>query len=102
VEILPWLEVEAKERMMAGKPIDPTQKFAGGEAREQAAKLTGTNRQYVSDAKQIKDSAPELLDKVKEGTMNLSRLKKLAGMLEEQREIAFNRWPGWKYAVAGG
>ncbi len=65
MEILPWLKVEAKERQ--GERTDITQKIAGsyGEAREQAAKLTGTNRQYVSDARQVQRKYPEkLLDKI--------------------------------------
>jgi hypothetical protein len=38
-----------------------------GRAAHQAAKLTGTNRQYVSDAKAVKAKAPELFEKVKDG-----------------------------------
>ncbi len=46
-----------------------------GQARDQAAKLTGTNRQYVSDAKKIKQEAPELAAKVHAGTMTLPQAK---------------------------
>lgn len=36
-------------------------------ATAQAAKLVGTNRQYVSDAKKIQQEAPELLGMMKSG-----------------------------------
>jgi len=56
VEMLPWLEKEAKERqrLSEGRGIKGSQKIdylkeQQGKATEQAAKLTGTNRQYVSN-----------------------------------------------------
>src|SRR5690606_1433486 len=60
VKMLPMLEAEAAERMKAGK-ADPTQKIGegrkhDGEAVTQAAKLTGTNRQYVADAPRARGS----------------------------------------------
>ncbi len=62
MEILLWLETGARERQvkLAGtRPNkDLPQKIGegskhGNESTALAAKLTGTNRQYVSDAKQI-------------------------------------------------
>jgi hypothetical protein len=38
-----------------------------GRAAHQAAKLTGTNRQYVPDAQTIKAKAPDVFEKVKDG-----------------------------------
>ena len=39
-------------------------KSENGEARQQAAKEAGTNRQYVQDAEAIRQEAPELVDDV--------------------------------------
>lgn len=67
VEIEPRLAEEAKRRQveLAGtrpntQPNDLPQIFAEGkgEAREQAAALTGTNPRYVSDAKKLSKQAP--------------------------------------------
>jgi hypothetical protein len=74
VEIEPMLAAEAKERQRestskAGKAsaakrqgnaveIVPPRSDAG-KARDQAARLTCTNRQYVSDAKAVKAKAPD-------------------------------------------
>jgi hypothetical protein len=44
------------------------------------------NRQYVSDANQIQHKAPELLDKVLDGSLSLPDAKKLANMPEEDRD----------------
>lgn len=44
-------------------------------AREQAAKLTGTNSKYVSDAKAVKEKAPDLFEKVKNGEITLPQAK---------------------------
>src|ERR1700733_8957535 len=43
----------AKQRMLAGKKLDPVQQIARGKSRDKAAKAVGVNRQYVSDAKRI-------------------------------------------------
>ena len=51
-------------------------KRRSGEARQQAAKVTGTNAHYVSDAKKLKETAPELFEKVKAGTTTLVAAKR--------------------------
>jgi hypothetical protein len=82
VEIEPLLAEEAKERQQestskAGKTsaakrqgnaqeLFPARSDAG-QARDQAAKLTGTNGRYVSDAQAVKAMAHELFEKVKDG-----------------------------------
>ena len=65
--------VEAKERQ--GTRNDITQKVAEGEqgeAREQAARATGTNRQYVSDAKKLLTKAPKLAERVQAGMLSIN------------------------------
>jgi ParB family chromosome partitioning protein len=82
LDVLPMLEAEARERMKAGAVATNTgsQKIdypdeRQGKATEQAATLTGTNRQYVSDAKQIAQRAPDLLDDVRNGIMSIPQAK---------------------------
>ena len=90
VEVLPWLEKEAKQRKAHGKTGPGRtlpQKIADaskGEAREQAAKSFGTNRQYVQDAKKLHQENPELFQAVKEGKVTLSEVKR-----ETRREERF-------------
>lgn len=45
------------------------------EAREQAAKITGTNRQYVSDIKKIQKVAPEKIEQIKQGIKTIPQVK---------------------------
>lgn len=59
-----------------------------GKAAEMAAKSSGTNRKYVYDAKKIKNSAPELLDEVLTGDLNLQEAKKVAELPLETRTEA--------------
>lgn len=62
-----------------------------GKAREQAAKFTGTNPRYVSTAKKIKEKAPEVLEKVKEGRLTLPEAKKLISFPEKVRRQAIEK-----------
>ena len=61
------LAKEAKARMTRGvnQHSSPSQKIEQadtGKAAEQAAKLVGTNRQYISDAKKVAAKSPEMLE----------------------------------------
>lgn len=47
-----------------------------GRAAEQAAKLFGTNRQYVCDAKKLAEEAPDLIEKVKTGELSIVKAKR--------------------------
>ncbi len=81
VELLPMLEKEAAQRK-GGRPSKSKkhpQKIAEvfGEAREQAARISGTNRQYVSDAKKIKIGFSKVFKYVKDGTLTLKEAKQL-------------------------
>ena len=68
MDVLPMLEAEAKERQGARIDLETSvKKLTDVEPRftragEQAAQMVGTNRQYVSDAKRLRDEAPELLE----------------------------------------
>lgn len=95
IELLPHLESEAKERMSAGggDKKSGTQRIAdpivgAGEAREQAAKATGTNRQYVSDAKKLAATRPDLIEKVRKGEASIPEAKKIARKEEQEKRHA--------------
>lgn len=80
-EILPMLEAEAKERQGARVDLETSvKKFTEVESRvvrasEQAAQLVGTNHVYVSDAKRLRDEAPELLERVRSGELTIPQAK---------------------------
>ena len=88
IDVLPMLEVEAKERQRAAgeefgrgklhqlidEAIDEPRKPVP-QALEQAAQMVGTNRQYVSDAKRLRDEAPELLERVRSGELTIPQAK---------------------------
>lgn len=93
-ELLPDLEREAKDRQRAAggdkksetarekplsqnvdTPIPPPTRVAG-RATEQAARITGTNRQSVADAKKLLDEAPDKAEEVKAGKKSLPQAKK--------------------------
>ncbi len=57
----------------ANQYSSPPQKFAEGskgEARDKAAEALHTNRQYVSDAKQLETETPDLFAQVLAGEIN--------------------------------
>jgi DNA modification methylase len=56
-------------------------------ARDQAAKLVGSNSRYIQDAKTIKQSAPELHEKVKAGKMTLPQAKREVQKAEKRAEL---------------
>lgn len=61
----------ATQKNDAGRAVQ--QKIAEqekGQARDQAAKIAGMNRQYVSDAKKLEQDAPEVLEHVKQGKLS--------------------------------
>ena len=87
LDILPFCEAEAKERQLAtlkqnqasvhqliderfNEPRKPAL-----QALEQVAQLVGTNRQYMSDGKRLRDEAPELLERVRSGELTIPQAK---------------------------
>jgi N6-adenosine-specific RNA methylase IME4 len=103
-EIEPILAKEAKKRQGKRTDLKPniSQKIEQSQevklnqgnninknkATEQAAKLIQTNRQYVSDAKKIKEKAPEVFKEVKSGNINIPDAKRIINLPEEkQKEV---------------
>lgn len=81
---------EAHQRMQAGVKVDPVQFFGQGSGRasDQAAKMTGTNGQYILDAKRIVTRAPELQVLVTNGLFTIPDAKLLAHLPQRTREQA--------------
>lgn len=91
LDILPLLEEEAKERqgVRNDKPTTSVNSLTEvvaqpKRATAQAAAITGTNRQYVSDAKRIAAESPNLAAQVRAGTVTMTQAKRT--MKETKRE----------------
>lgn len=76
------LSVEAAERQNLGQKID---QGLSGRSAHQAADMLGTNHEYVSTAKRIEKSAPELLSHIAEGTLTIPDAKAIASLPQERR-----------------
>lgn len=100
LDMLPMLEAEAKERMVAGAVATNTgsqridyPESSIGKATEQAAALLGTNRQYVADLKQLAKEDPEAVEQVRSGEATVPEVKRKARRRkqEQQREQAIEK-----------
>lgn len=90
LDILPFYEAEARERQLATLKQNQTsvdkliyQRIDGPHERapqpiDEVAKLVGTNRQYMSDGKKLRDEAPELLERVRSGEITIPQAKEVA------------------------
>jgi DNA modification methylase/ParB-like chromosome segregation protein Spo0J len=102
-EIEERLAVEAKERQRAAggdhksseaRPKRPAKSVVAripqpisDKARDQAARLIGSNSRYIQDAKAVKKAAPDLHEKVKAGKMTLPRAKREVKKAEKRAEL---------------
>lgn len=102
VEIEKGLAEEAKHNMSLGggdrKSEDAKSGFQRIEnpivpihAAKEAAKVAGTNHQYVVDAKKVIEQAPELKPMVMDRTISLPDAKKLAKKTEEERNTLVSK-----------
>jgi N6-adenosine-specific RNA methylase IME4 len=89
LDVLPMLEEEARARMVTGVAADPVQRVEQGRSVHQAAAMTGTNHQYVSDAKRIAQTAPDLLENIRSGETTITAAKReiKERRREERREV---------------
>ena len=98
-EALPLLEKQAKARQLStlkqfrDNDTVPQKIAERTEARDQAASLTGTNRQYVSDAKRSAENAPDVFAAMKSGTVSISEAKALTQKPPEEREATLEALP---------
>ena len=80
LDVLPLLEREAKERQRAGGRV--AKKCAKltetGKASEAAARLAHSNSRYVEAVKSIQNEAPELVEKIRGGSLSVPDATKLA------------------------
>lgn len=84
LEALPFFEEEAKKRQ--GFRSDITAKMQESrEATEEAATLVGVGSRYVSDAKAIKESSPELFEQIRKGEKTISEVKKELKTIEKKK-----------------
>ena len=100
VELLPWLEkeAEAERRKKIGsarrgetdQKIDSSQKNKRMAA-QKAAELLKTNRQYVSDAKNLRSKDPKAFRKVKSGDASLMHVKRQKKEAERESRRDQNR-----------
>ncbi len=92
LELLPILEKEAHERkrLSPGRGKNTRKKlrmFSGnGEARQIAARMTNSNAAYVHAVKNIRQQAPELLEKVRNGILKVPDAAKLARLSRSERK----------------
>ena len=91
LDILPMLEAEAKERQRASggdrksdmaKIPEPIKDK--GLARDKTAALFQASPRYISDAKRLRDEAPDLLEEVRQGKKTISKAKR--ELVKRQRE----------------
>jgi hypothetical protein len=79
-DIINELEKQAKERILAGKKIEPSVKnntgSTNGKTRDQLAEMFNTNPSYVSAAKRIKRESPEVFEQIKSGEKTISQVKR--------------------------
>ena len=91
-DIIEELEEEAEKREKAGKEVDPSQKVEQGndpnkqKTDNKLAESFDTNRQYVTDAKNIKEEDPDAHEKIKEGDETISGYKKEKRKQEREKE----------------
>lgn len=95
LDIEKYLAEEAKLRQIAaqnnnaGRAVSQIiDQQVKGKAAEQAAAIVGTNRQYVSDAKKIEKTAPDLLPKVRSGEITIPEAKREIRRAERIENIA--------------
>ena len=73
--MLPRLEKEAEKRMLSG-PVQKVGQDKRGRSCELLAETLQTNKQYIFDAKKIRETSPDLFEKILAGTMTISAAKK--------------------------
>ena len=105
LNILPWLEKEAKERQVEGAKIGgqtagsgrPKEKNSLVEklpqpikdetkSRHQAGQAVGVSGRYISEAKKLREEAPKIFKKIEEGRLTLQEGKQISCLSAEKHE----------------
>jgi len=118
-DILPMLEKEAEEQRRknigmarSASKSEMSQIFEPSQAdrtSEVVARILQTNRQYVSDAKAIRDKAPDLADQVRSGEKTIPQAKREitkreraeAPPMPSEKYRVFYVDPPWRYGNKG-
>ena len=77
-----------QEKSVTQKIEQPIEDRNERSATAKAAAVLGTNRQYVSDAKKLRQTAPEVHQQIKEGKVTISQAKKQQKQLEREEAVA--------------
>jgi len=103
VEMLPVFEAEAKARHQAAAErsrlqrgrkapdLGPEPKHSENEARERVAAQFGVSGRHVQRGKKLKQTAPQLLDAVKAGKMDLGTAVKASQLEDELRRVVLGQ-----------
>lgn len=92
VEMLPWLEQEAKERqgtrtdIVANSPLSER-----GKSRDEAAQVVQSSPRYVQDAKALAKTAPVVAEQVRAGRVTIPQAKKIAELPAPIQEQVLER-----------
>lgn len=84
LNVTPMLEAEARERQLATlkkgeQPPDVAilpPRDDQGKSRDKAAKMLGVSARYISDAKKIKEEAPETFERIATGEISIPEAKR--------------------------
>lgn len=102
LEVDRQLQAEAKANMAAGGGDKRSEAAKSGlsmltnpiapiHARSEAAKAVGVSEGYISDAKRIERNAPELLERVRDGSLSVPEAKKLSRVGEVERKAVIEK-----------
>jgi hypothetical protein len=97
LDLLPLLEKEAKQRQRLGpgKRVAHECATVNGKASEAAARLTRSGSRYVEAVKSIQATAPELIEKIRGGQLNIPNAKRVADLSFSTAEgVAAGKWAG--------
>lgn len=91
-EVLPLFEAEARRRQLAALrqgdtvPVVENLPQREGKARDEAGRLLDVSGRSVSEAKAIREAAPEVFERVKAGDLSVNLAAQVAELPEEDRQ----------------
>lgn len=77
----------SKESVPANLPEPILAKDRTGEARQEAAKVVGASARTISDAKSVKEKAPEVFERVKAGELTVPQAKAEVNRREKREQL---------------
>lgn len=101
--ILELYEDERKQHLGNNQHTSSVEKIphsSKGKARDDAARAVGVNAHYVSDAKRIKEEAPEIFEDVKAGKTTIAEAKSTLRPRKRKPRGSFDQWKKFKSVCA--